>query len=78
MRPCHLDRDALSARPEVACRYRTGRVALGETARLKIVPQVRQEGKGVPAILRRDGHVEFGELQNSASHVWWLGPEWGP
>jgi hypothetical protein len=49
VRPCHLDRDALSARPEVACRYRTGRVALRETARLKIVPQVRQEGKGVPA-----------------------------
>jgi hypothetical protein len=49
VRPCHLDRYALSARPEVACRYRTGRVALGETARLKIVPQVREEGKGVPA-----------------------------
>src|SRR4030095_2434215 len=49
VRPCHLDRYARSARPEVACRYRTGRVALGETARLKIVPQVRQEGKGVPA-----------------------------
>jgi hypothetical protein len=49
VRPCHLDRYALSARPEVACRYRTGRVALRETARLKIVPQVREEGKGVPA-----------------------------
>jgi hypothetical protein len=48
-RPCHLDRDALSARPEVACRYWTGRVALRETARLRIVPQVREEGKGVPA-----------------------------
>jgi hypothetical protein len=32
----------------VACRYRTGRVALGETARLKIVPQVRGKGKGYP------------------------------
>jgi hypothetical protein len=31
------------ARTEVACRYRTGRVALRETARLKIVPQVREE-----------------------------------
>jgi hypothetical protein len=41
-----LDRYAFPhARPEVSCRYRTGRVALRETARLKIVPQVREEGK---------------------------------
>jgi hypothetical protein len=32
----------------MACRYRTGRVALRETARLKIVPQVREEGKRPP------------------------------
>jgi hypothetical protein len=48
-RPCHLDRNAFPhARPEMACRYRTGRVALRETARLKIVPQVREEGKRCP------------------------------
>jgi hypothetical protein len=46
VRPCHLDRYAFRrARPEVACRYRTGRVALREIARLKIVPQVREQGK---------------------------------
>jgi hypothetical protein len=33
----------------MACRYWTGRVALRETARLKIVPQVREEGKRPPA-----------------------------
>jgi DNA invertase Pin-like site-specific DNA recombinase len=50
VRPRHLDRYAFPhARPEMACRYRTGRVALRETARLKIVPQVREEGKRPPA-----------------------------
>jgi hypothetical protein len=50
VRPCHLDRYAFPhARPKMAYRYRTDRVALRETARLKIVPQVREEGKGVPA-----------------------------
>jgi hypothetical protein len=50
VRPCHLDRNAFwQARPEVACRYRTDRVALRETARLKIVPQVREEGKRCPS-----------------------------
>jgi hypothetical protein len=29
----------------MACRYRTGRVALREIARLKIVPQVGENGK---------------------------------
>jgi hypothetical protein len=50
VRPRHLDRNAFPhARPEMACRYRTGRVALRETACLKIVPQVREEGKRPPA-----------------------------
>jgi hypothetical protein len=31
------------ARPEVACRYWAGRVALRKTARPGIVPQVREE-----------------------------------
>jgi hypothetical protein len=35
--------------PEVACRYWAGRVALRKTARLKIVPQVREKGKRPPA-----------------------------
>jgi hypothetical protein len=50
VRPRHLDRNALPhARPEMACRYRTGRVALREIARLKIVPHAREEGKRPPA-----------------------------
>jgi hypothetical protein len=50
VRPRYLDRNAFQqARPEMACRYRTGRVALREIARLKIVPQVREEGKRPPA-----------------------------
>jgi hypothetical protein len=50
VRPCHLDRNAFShARPEVACRYWTGRVALKKPRAETLCRRPERMGRGAPA-----------------------------